>query len=116
MRSEKIWEEYWVEALAIFFLVVGLLLAITLHKPFFSYLTILLSGSLAGRIFYQKRFKEPILPFILIILGFLIGYLLGSFWTSRFLSLFLFTVGFILSYYLHQKSIFVIFKSRSFFK
>ncbi|MBI4151545.1 hypothetical protein HY496_01130 [Candidatus Woesearchaeota archaeon] len=116
MKSEKIWSEYWAEAFSLFFLVLGLLLAIGLRNPLFSYFTVFLSGGLAGRIFYQKRFKEPILPFILIILGFLVGYLIGSFWTNRLWSLMLFSSGFLLSYYLHLKNIFVIFKSQGFVK
>jgi len=116
MKREHIWYEHWAEAFALFFLILGLLLAVGLRNPFFSYLTVLLSGALAGRIFYQKRCTEPILPFILVIIGFLVGYLLGSFWTSRILSLLLFAGGFILSYYLHKKEIFVIFKSRGFIK
>lgn len=116
MKGEHIWYEHWAEALSVFFLVIGLVLAVGLRDPLFSYLTIFLSGALAGHIFYQKRCKEPILPFILIIIGFLVGYLLGSFWTNRMYSLLLFGIGFTLSYYLHQKEIFVIFKSRGFVK
>ncbi len=116
MKRKEIWSEHWVEAFAVFFLVVGFLLAVSLRYPLFSYLVIFLSGSLAGKVFYQKRFKEPILPFVLIILGFLVGYLLGSFWINRFAGLLLFGSGLVISYYLHLKKIFVIFKSRSFIK
>lgn len=110
------WEKDWPEAFMFLFLVLGFILAVLMMSPIFTYLTILISGFLAGRIFFIKRYKEPILPFILIIAGFLVGFFLGSFWASRPLILIFFMVAFGLSYYLHKKKILVIFKSQSFLK
>jgi len=110
------WDEQWAEAFAVFFLVLGLIVSVLLRSAYFSYLTIAFAGFLAGRLYYIKYAKEPILPFILIIIGFLLGYLVGSFWINRFLVLILFALGFALSYYLHMKDILVKFKSRNFIK
>lgn len=116
MKSGKVFDEQWVEAFSLFFVVVGFIIAIGLSNPLFSYITVFLCGALAARFFYQKRYKEPILPFVLIIVGFLLGYLTGGFWVSRWWNLIFFVVGFALSYYLHLKEILVIFKSRGFVK
>jgi hypothetical protein len=109
-------DEKWVEWFIILFLLLGFFLAVILRSPTFSYLSLLLAGALAGRILYIKYQKEPILPFLLIIVGFLLGYLLGSFWVNRLLAFIVFALAFGLSYYLHLKRIIVIFKSERFIK
>jgi len=108
--------EDWAEILALAFLAVGFVFAILLTSPLFSYLTIFISGFLAARAFYSRRFREPILPFIIIIIGFLFGYLVGGFWISRFWAFVIFILSFSLSYYLHLKKFLVIFKSKKFIK
>lgn len=110
------WKQRWPEVFSLLFLVAGFMIAVVLRSPVLSYATIILSGFVAGRILYTKRFKEPILPFVLIIVGFLVGYLIGSFWVSRMLSLLLFIIFFILSYQLHLKGIITTFKSEIFIK
>ena len=109
-------QEQWAEVFTLAFIILGFILSLALHRQMFNYISIVLAGLMVGRILYIKRFTEPILPFILIIIGFLLGYLLGSFWTSRFLTLTLFILSAIISYYLHLKKIFVIFKSQQFIK
>ena len=106
--------EDWAEIIALLLAAFGFIIAVALRNPLFSYFTILLSGFLAGRLFYMRRFKEPIFPFILIIVGFLFGYLIGGFWISRFWAFVFFGIAFSVSYYLHLKKIFVIFKSEPF--
>lgn len=110
------WHEEWVEAFTLFLLVLGFLISMLLRSDMLSYVAISLSGALAGRAFYTRRFSEPILPFVLMVVGFLLGYVLGSFWTSRLLTIVLFGVGFGLSYFLHMKKIIGIFKSKQFIK
>ncbi|MBT4936248.1 hypothetical protein HOL21_01250 [Candidatus Woesearchaeota archaeon] len=109
-------DEQWAEAFSLLFLAVGFIIAILLQSPFLSYLSVFFAGFVAGRVYYLKKSKEPILPFVLLIVGFLFGYLLGSFWASRFVTLLFFAVGFGISYYLHLKQILVIFKSEDFIK
>ena len=110
------WDENWAETVTLFFAVLGFILSVTLQSVLFSYISIILAGFIAGRSFYIRRFREPILPFVFIILGFLVGYLAGSFWVSRAWLLVAFTLSFGLSYYLHLKKIFIIFKSERFIK
>ncbi len=110
------WEEDWTEVLTLFFMILGFIISVLLQNAVLSYLSIILAGLLAGRIYYIKRFKAPILPFILMIVGFLLGYLISSFRISRIATLILFSLGFGVSYYLHLKKILVIFKSKDFIK
>lgn len=109
-------EEQWAEVLSVFFLILGFVLSILLNNVFFSYLSIILAGFTAGRVFYVRRFREPIFPFILIIVGFLLGYLLGSFFANRVILLVLFAGSFVGTYQLYMKKILVIFKSEDFLK
>src|SRR3989344_7046415 len=110
------WDTQWGEVLSLFLLVLGFILSVLLQNPTLSYITILLAGLIAGRLYYIKRYSEPIFPFIMIIIGFLLGYLVGNFWSSRLFSLILFAVGFVVSYYLHFKKIVATFKSENFIK
>ena len=109
-------KEQWAEILAVFFLALGFVISILLTSTLFTFLSIILAGFLAARIYYLKKFSEPIFPFVLIIVGFLVGYFLGTFWASRFWTLLFFAVSFGVSYYLHMKGIFAIFKSDDFIK
>lgn len=106
----------WAELLTLLFLLLGFVLAVTLQSALFAYVTALVAGFLAGRIFYIKRFAEPILPFVLIIVGFLVGFILGGFVVNRLLIFMLFLGAFALTYYLYLKKILVIFKSKRFIK
>lgn len=109
-------DELWAEELALLFLVIGFIFSILIKNPFLNYLTILLSGLVAGRVYYFKYRQEPIFAFVLIIAGFLAGYLIGGLWVSRIAALILFGLGLTGSYYLHHKKILVMFKSKSFIK
>ncbi|MBS3166013.1 hypothetical protein J4444_02730 [Candidatus Woesearchaeota archaeon] len=110
------WKEEWVETVVLGLAALGFIISLLIQSVILSYLTIILSGFVAGRIFYIKRFSQPILPFILMIVGFLLGYILGSFWTSRFWIMVFFAVSFYASYELHLKKILVTFKSKDFVK
>ena len=116
MLNKIQWEEQWAEAITVFFAAIGFIIAILLGSALFTYLSVIISGFLAGRLFYMRRFSEPIFPFIMMIVGFLVGYLLGSFWASRFWVLVFFALSFGISYYLHLKEILVIFKKEHFIK
>ena len=62
-------------------------------------------GLMAGRLVGLKVKKQPIVPYVLIVIGFLIGFLLGTFTikVSRILLIILFIIGGIISYYIHKK-------------
>ncbi len=110
------WHENWVEAASLALLAVGFILSVFMLNAVLSFISVFLAGAVAARIYYIKRYKEPILPFILMIIGFLLGYWVGSFWTNRLATLFFFAAGFGLSYYLHLKKCITIFKNQNFFK
>jgi LPS O-antigen subunit length determinant protein (WzzB/FepE family) len=109
-------EEYWVEIATLFFAVIALILSLVLHNPIASTITVLLSGFIAGRVFFLKFRKQLIFPFIIIIVGFLVGFLVGSFWTSRALLLIIFGVSWWGSYELHEKKYIPILKKADFDK
>ncbi|MDP3699196.1 MAG: hypothetical protein Q8R47_06450 [Nanoarchaeota archaeon] len=106
-------KQHWPELFALFFTLMGFLISVIITQPSLSYFAVFVSGLLAGRLYYIQRFK-PILPSVLIILGFLVGYVAGSFWVSRFWAIVFFLCGFALSYYMHAKGIIVSFKSKGF--
>ncbi len=109
-------DEQWVEILTLFFLVLGFVISVLMQNSFLSYVVIFLAGFLAGRIYYIKHRKEPVLPFVLMMIGFLIGYVTASFWANRIVVLVLFALAFIISYYLHLKKFLTIFKSEDFIR
>jgi uncharacterized membrane protein YfcA len=109
-------QEHWVEWTSVVFIVIGYVFSIFFSNAALSYITIFLGGFMAGRMFYIKHQQQPILPTILIILGFLLGFLFGSIWVNRMMLIVFFALGFSLSYILHMKKILVIFKSKNFLK
>ena len=109
-------EEVWAETLTIILILVGFVMALFLSNMKVMYLIVLLSGFLAGRVFYVRRFKEPIFPFVIMIIGFLFGYFLGGFGASRFWIVVLFFGSWGISYYLHLKKFITIFKNKNFIK
>lgn len=113
---EQFLQEYWVELIATFFLALGLLIALLMRTAFMAYMIIVLSGFLAGRISSVKKMKEPIFPFVIIILAFILGYTLASLKASRIVIIVLFFVSAVVSYYLHKNKIIGIFKSKDFIK
>lgn len=115
MKNIKITEQ-WGEGFALIFIILGFIISIFLMNDILSYITIVLAGFLAGRVYYIKHETEPTFPFILMILGFLFGYFVAGIWVSRLLILVLFILSFTLSYYLHLNHILVIFKSKNFIK
>lgn len=106
----------WPELLALCFALLGFFISVLISQPGLSYFSVFVSGLLAARLYYSQRYKQPILPSVLIILGFLVGYVAGSFWVSRFWTMIFFLCGFTVSYYMHVKGIIASFKSKSFIK
>ncbi|MBR9683657.1 hypothetical protein GOV03_03905 [Candidatus Woesearchaeota archaeon] len=109
-------QEAWAETLALALVLVGFFISLLITNTVLVYIVVILAGFLAGRILYIKKFKEPIFPSILMVVGFLFGYVLGSFGASRLWTTLFFIIGFGLSYYLHLKKFLVIFKKEEFIK
>lgn len=115
MGKPVILEREWVQVLGAVFLLVGLFIALFSHGIIIGLVVMFLSGLVAGKIWFLKRYKEQILPYVLIVGGFLLGALIGSVWSSRLLNVILFIAGAVVSYKAHQKG-FITFKSLQFVK
>lgn len=114
MGNGKLHLKNWEELFALFFTLLGFVISVVIAQPLLSYGSVFVSGLLAGRLYYIQRYKQPLLPSVLIILGFLVGYVAGSFWVSRFWTIVFFLCGFALFYYMHVKGIIASFKSKGF--
>ena len=66
------WDEQWVEVFALVFIVLGFMIAVLLQNPLWSYASVFCSGFVGGRVYYLKRYHEPILFFLVLVLRFLI--------------------------------------------
>ncbi|MFC1690989.1 hypothetical protein ACFL0W_02300 [Nanoarchaeota archaeon] len=96
------WGKYWVQIFFVALVIVGLLLSFIPGSAFFNYMVILVVSFMAGRFLnYRKKY----FPYYLVIFGLLIGYLLGVRYGSWKVVLFLFVLGFSVSWYLHEKRI-----------
>ena len=104
------------EILAIIFLFLGFYISVSTVNPVFGIIAIFIAGFAAGRVYYFKRKKDPILPYILVVAGFIVGFLMGNVWSSRLVVLLFFAIGFGLSYWLYMKNILVSFKRENFLK
>jgi len=96
------WKQ-WAEVFFIILLMIGFLISISIKSPAMNYAVIFLAGMMAGRLIYEKKGKQPVFAFFLIIVGFLFGYMLGSFNFNRKLIVFFFIVGAVVSYQIHKK-------------
>jgi hypothetical protein len=96
------WKQ-WAEVFFVILLMVGFLIAISIRSAAMNYVVIFLAGMMTGRLIYEKKGKQPIFAFFLIIIGFLFGYMLGSFGVNRKIIVVFFVAGSITSYYLHKK-------------
>ena len=98
------WES-WAELFFILLIIIGFVISIVIRNAALSYIVVFAVGLMAGRLIGLRVKKKPIVPYFLIIIGFLIGFLLGTFTikVSRILLIILFIIGGIISYYIHKK-------------
>ena len=85
-------------------LVIGLLLSLSAPSAVITYALIFFIGMMCGRIMEDRK-KKTVFPYYLMITGLLMGYLIGSYRGDRKIVLVLFILGWILSYYLHEKGL-----------
>lgn len=95
-------DETWVELFFIILLIIGFLISVSLGSAFFSYIVIFLCSFMAGRFLNLRKVS---FPYYLIVLGFLIGYLLGTRYGNWKITLFVFALGFGISWYVHEKKL-----------
>ena len=96
--------ESWGEFFFFVLLVIGFLLAAASTSAALTYLTILASGFMAGRLLFERKGKLQF-PYVIIIIGFIFGFIIGSFYGNRFVTLVLFLVGMAVGYQLLNKGI-----------
>ena len=94
----------WMEFFFFVLVAIGLLVAFFAPSAAISYLLVFLSGFFAGRLFYEKKHRE-VMPYLIIIMGFLIGYLIGMKYGDRIAVIVVFLAGAMASYKLYDKKI-----------
>ena len=92
----------WAEIFFFIVMVLGFIIALIAPSAVISYIVIFLSGMIGGRLLYDRRQKLTF-PYYLIMIGFLIGYVIGTYYGSRKITIVLFVVGILFSYYLCKK-------------
>lgn len=100
----------WVEIWFFIVLIIGFVLSIIVKSAVITYLIIFIVGMMAGRIMYWRHHMLKA-GYYIIIIGFLVGYIIASIlkpnltYGSVQVMLILFALGWLLSYYLHEKKI-----------
>ena len=94
----------WAEFFAFVVLVIGFIIGISAGSAVIVYLISVFFGAAFGRWWF--RFKKKLkVPAAIITIGALIGLTLGSYYGDRKVIILLFIVGFVVSYYLHDRKI-----------
>jgi len=94
----------WAELFALVLLVIGFFISVSAGSAVVLYILSILFGSAFGRWWYKFRNKLKV-PAALVTIGALIGLTLGSVYGSRDIVVILFILGFVGSYYLHERKI-----------
>ncbi|MBI3033453.1 hypothetical protein HYY69_08320 [Candidatus Woesearchaeota archaeon] len=97
--------ETWVEWSSLGIIILALLLSLVSRNTIVTYLIILASGMIMGRMFYMKRY-QPRLIFSLFALAFLIGFVVGSFIRglgSARVIVVIYLIGIYVGYFLHKQ-------------
>ena len=102
IRMTNFFFRSWAELFFFAVMIIGFIIALLTPSAFISYIVVLLSGMIAGRLLYDRK-KKLTIPYYLIILGFLIGFVLGSRYGSQKIIIILFVLGLLLSYHLYNK-------------
>jgi hypothetical protein len=95
----------WAEVGAFVFMFFGIFVAVLSPSAFISYVIILLSGMIAGRIFWERR-NNTTIAYTMITLGFLAGYAAGSFFRyfgNVLVIIVLFIVGIMVMYKISER-------------
>ena len=103
LRDKMSWnfQKNWPEILFLVLLIVGVVFSLAAPSAVLSYLIVFCAGMMGGRLIYLNK-TDMIFPYVLILVGFLIGYLIGARYGSWLVTVVLFMLGSIFSYYLHD--------------
>lgn len=97
--------ETWVEWSSLGVLILALLLSLVSRNTIVTYLIILGSGMIMGRMFYMKRY-QPKLIFSLFAIAFLLGFVIGSFIRGLGIArviVVIYVIGIYIGYFLHKQ-------------
>jgi hypothetical protein len=95
----------WPEFFTILLLVFGIILAFGAPSLFMSYVIVFFCGAIFGRIRFERR-RNFMLPYFIIIMGFLIGYMIGGLagsFSNPLIITALFFIGDFLTYRVYEK-------------
>ena len=101
-KKSMVFSKDWVEMIAFILLIMGFIMASTSGSAFLTYVTIFFCGMIIGRFWFQRK-KDIKIPYFIVIVGFLLGYILGTYYGNKGITILLFFVGSLISYYLHEK-------------
>ena len=96
----------WPEIIALILLIAGFTLSISIPSTAINYTIVVLAGLMGGRLIYEKKGKQPMYPFFLIIIGFIVGYALGNYESSMITTALLFIVAGLISHTISKRKIF----------
>jgi uncharacterized membrane protein SpoIIM required for sporulation len=112
MNNNKMWFGIFLLLL----LILGFLIAVFLRNPLIIYLVTIISGIISGKIFHERKHKDPFIPAIFILIIFLAGFIVGNFSASRILTLVLFLASMVATHFAYQKKLVGKFKNDDFVK
>ena len=92
----------WVEMIAFILLLIGFIFASTAGSAFLTYITIFFCGMIVGRFWFERK-KDIKIPYFILIVGFLLGYTIGTYYGNKLITILLFFIGSLISYYLHER-------------
>lgn len=98
----------WPEIVWIFLLVIGFIISLTyVGSAIMYYIIAFLAGALFGRLWYKTR-KTLQFKYLMMIISFMIGFVAGNYiskYGNPILTMLIYLLGILISYYLHQKNI-----------
>ena len=97
-------------------LLLGFFISIFLRSPIIVYLVTIIAGIISGKIIFERRIKDPLIPAIFILVVFLAGFIVGSFSAPRIITLLLFIAAMLVTYILYNKKIVGTFKRKDFMR
>lgn len=107
------WGEYFMNLTGI----VGFMVSLVYFNLLFNLISIFILGFVSARVYFFKSKEVPVLPFSLMLFSLFVGILVGSMLRGTFFLIIpLFLISFCWSYYLHNRNILGIFKSKDFIK
>ena len=94
----------WPELVALIFLIIGLVFALTANNAIVLYVVCFIMGLIFGRMWYRFKLNSAI-PLFILIMGLFLGLALGGIWANLRIITLVLLAGWIAGYWLHAKKI-----------